>query len=458
MPHGGLVRADSGPKGKGGKPSRARYGGTAGTRPTLPSPKQPSSKHKRDWYPYYAGFPEAFVQAVLKTHLRQATFVLDPWSGSGTTTAACLKNGIHSVGVDINPAMTVIARARLTPITARHRLAWFAPRILDAARHSSSRYLRRDLLHDWIQPAAALKVRGIQAAIHKILAPSHNLPTPHSIYATCGTLPTIACFFYCVLFSVVRQCLARFRSTNPMWFTKPPSPRHRIRPSSTALTEAFHASFRLLLDRLTFRSGPSPPSIRPFRAGSAKRLRFCQGYFDAALTSPPYATRLDYVSGSLPELALLGADDPLLSYLRRQTAGSPVVSGPRSRTDSPILSSCASRLLRDIASHPSKGSLRYYLPWMRNYLVDLQAGLSEIHRTVDSRGVVCVVVQDSYYKERRIALQRIATEIMASHGRILVFRHDYDAHNPRLRSHPVLPMGSNTRRQTTETVLVFQQP
>jgi hypothetical protein len=95
---------------------------------------------------------------------------------------------------------------------------------------------------------------------------------------------------------------------------------------------------------------------------------------------------------------------------------------------------------------------------MRNYLLDLQAGLSEVHRTVDPHGIICVVVQDSYYKEYRIALQRIATEVMASHGRGLVFRHDYDAHNPRLPSTPVRSTGSNTRRQTTETVLVFQRP
>jgi hypothetical protein len=57
----------------------------------LVSPKQPPSRSKRDWYPYYAGFTEEFVEAVLAEHLIDCGPILDPWSGTGTTTAACVK-------------------------------------------------------------------------------------------------------------------------------------------------------------------------------------------------------------------------------------------------------------------------------------------------------------------------------------------------------------------------------
>ena len=77
------------------------------------SPKQPPDQRRRDWYPYYAGFTQRFVEALISEHLQDATFVVDPWSGSGTTTVACLKRGVASKGIDINPALTVIARARL---------------------------------------------------------------------------------------------------------------------------------------------------------------------------------------------------------------------------------------------------------------------------------------------------------------------------------------------------------
>ena len=86
------------------------------------SPKQPSTRRRRDWYPYYAGYTQSFVDAVIGECLEEPTFVIDPWSGSGTTTVTCLKRGVASKGVDINPALTVIARARLTPMGCRAKI------------------------------------------------------------------------------------------------------------------------------------------------------------------------------------------------------------------------------------------------------------------------------------------------------------------------------------------------
>ena len=437
---------------------------STGLRTTAPpqvhsvSPKQPSSKRKRDWYPYYAGFPEAFSHAVLATHLKHARVVLDPWSGSGTTTATCFKKGLPSMGVDINPAMTVVSRARLLPVSARNRLRSLARKILETARDNKPGLPRNDLLAQWIQPAAAQRIRSIQAAVHKTIAPYHSIPTPQSICVTSDTLPAAACFFYCILFSVVRRCLARFRTTNPMWYTPPSTYRHRIHPSWTSIYEAFQASLRILLGRLSITRGPSPPGIRPLRTGTATNLPFPTDYFDAVLTSPPYATRLDYVRGTLPELALLGANDGFIASLRRQTTGSPVVRGVRRRQEIPLLSSCAHQSLRHIAAHGSKGSRTYYYPWMRNYLLGLQAGLAEIHRTVIPHGVVCLVIQDSFYKDYRLDLQRMVVEMMAAFGRLLVSRHDHATNHPRLRSRPDVSDPSSSNRDATETLLVFTQP
>ena len=61
------------------------------------SPKQPMVIRRRDWYPYYAGFTQKFVDAVIAEHLGKATSVVDPWSGSGTTTVACLSRGASTL-------------------------------------------------------------------------------------------------------------------------------------------------------------------------------------------------------------------------------------------------------------------------------------------------------------------------------------------------------------------------
>ena len=92
---------------------------------------------------------------------------------------------------------------------------------------------------------------------------------------------------------------------------------------------------------------------------------------------------------------------------------------------------------------------------MTNYLASLQSGLEEIDRAVRSDGVVCIVVQDSYYKEVHVDLQNIVTEMFTEIGRPLSCRHDYSAPNPRRGS------GSEVDKDiarvcSRESLLVFQ--
>ena len=81
----------------------------------ISTPKQPQLVGKRDWYPYYAGFTEAFVDDVVSSYLESAERLLDPWSGSGTTAAGGAGRAIEGVAVDSTPAPTVLAKARLPP-------------------------------------------------------------------------------------------------------------------------------------------------------------------------------------------------------------------------------------------------------------------------------------------------------------------------------------------------------
>lgn len=92
---------------------------------------------------------------------------------------------------------------------------------------------------------------------------------------------------------------------------------------------------------------------------------------------------------------------------------------------------------------------------MANYLRSLQAGLLEIHRIVRPDGVICVVVQDSYYKEIHIDTQCIVAETLKAAGRALVARHDYPAPNPRRRQHNG-DSSCTVKRPSTESLLVFR--
>ena len=81
--------------------------------PSLPAtvscPKLP--RHSKG-YRYYAGYSRPFVYDILSRWPSHA-LVLDPWNGSGTTTTVAAELGLECVGVDLNPAMVVVARAAL---------------------------------------------------------------------------------------------------------------------------------------------------------------------------------------------------------------------------------------------------------------------------------------------------------------------------------------------------------
>lgn len=416
------------------------------------SPKQSSLPNRRDWYPYYAGFTEAFANAVISAHLGNRKYVLDPWSGSGTTGAACLKRGVFSKGVDVNPALTIIARARLTPLSCRPRLVSEANQILQTAKTLSVPMRSNDLLKRWMRSDAVERIRSIQEAIH--LTSSECEPCSRDILHKPDHLPLVRCFYYCALFRLVRALLARFRATNPMWLKTPRSYRHRVAPSWDTLGHCFLEHVQELSGRLSFDCTSLQTDETPFETGTATSLRFEPGQFDAALTSPPYATRIDYVKGTLPELAILGADDGFLQRLRQKNTGTPVVRGVSAGHRRPLVSQSGLATLNTVEHHSSKGSRSYYLPWLRNYFDDLQAGLVEMDRTVDCLGTICVVVQDSYYKEVLIDLQSVVTEIMTDCGRPLTQRRDYAA--PNARSHEKYNVeGQLQRRHHTETLLIF---
>ena len=75
------------------------------------TPKQ--NPNSRVWYRYYAGYTEEFVASLIgHLGIRRNSWVLDPWNGAGTTTAVAHRLGYKSIGLDVNPALVLIGKAR----------------------------------------------------------------------------------------------------------------------------------------------------------------------------------------------------------------------------------------------------------------------------------------------------------------------------------------------------------
>ena len=178
----------------------------------IQSPKR-TNQAQRGWdgfFPYYAGYPESFARALLKSaNLPKDAVVLDPWNGSGTTTFSASQLGLTSCGFDLNPVMIIIARARLLPPSEADSLAPLTRETIKGVR-ADQRLLRpNDTLLWWFENSTAALIRSLEQRIRNQLVGRQTLmPTGGKLERMSG----LAATFYVALFSVCRQLTAPFRS------------------------------------------------------------------------------------------------------------------------------------------------------------------------------------------------------------------------------------------------------
>jgi hypothetical protein len=351
--------------------------------------------------------------------------------------------------------MSVIAKARLLPAAMADCACDIATRLTSSlARFTGLESLpgsvdAEDPLTRWFKAPSIRSFRSLQAGIHReVDATATSDAAAASLNVERDLLNA---FLTAALMAACRDLLTRFRTANPTWIAHPRSGRHRIMPSFDQIGAAFVARCTYLSRRLTVQDIAHASQARII-TGSVLDLDGTDTW-DACITSPPYATRVDYVRATAPELAVLGVAEDAQRGLRRAMLGTPLVKG-RARVSVPSESSAAQTLLRRVANHPSHGSANYYLPWLATYVAELEQALAAISACVRPGGPIALVVQDSYYKEIFIDLQLIVEEQMNAAGRQRQQRVDFDA--PHLLSHV------NTRarrhlehRKHVESLLIF---
>jgi hypothetical protein len=302
-----------------------------GCPPSISNPKRQKAVAftKDTWFDYYAGFSSRFVaDAIRHLNLPTNARVLDPWNGSGTTTATARELGVTSVGVDINPVMVVVARAKLLSKGVSDSLLPLADEILEKALESSCCDCCNDPLTAWLAPTSAAAVRAIADAIASVLTP-HQTSRRFYCPQMLPDISDLAAFYLVALFRTVRDVVRPFRSTNPTWIKLPRTFRHRLRPDAQYIQAAFRTHVAVMAGAVTHQEAPPAADIH---LGTSCSLPRSVHGISAVISSPPYCTRIDYAVATKPELAVLGC--PLsteFTTLRKRLIGGPVIDGTRHR-------------------------------------------------------------------------------------------------------------------------------
>lgn len=246
---------------------------------------------------YKGKFNPQVARAILNIfNVRPSQRVFDPFCGSGTTLVECVHRGALGYGTDLNPFAVYLANAKLlalsTPaVSLRDILGKIAGRFNQTRRWNTTiaKDARGAYLQSWFD----------SSILHVIEIAAHTIKEEAGSHAP-------------VFLSIASNLLRDYSLQDPgdlrIRRRKSPLP-------NTPFVDAFVRAAEQFLDRVE--SAQTVLGVKK-RAGEAmlcdvtsiKQKRF-QQFFDAALTSPPYAMALPYIDTqrlSLVWLDLLPAD------------------------------------------------------------------------------------------------------------------------------------------------------
>ena len=363
---------------------------------TISCPKLPPQS---SGYRYYAGYSRSFVYDILSRWPKQA-LVMDPWNGSGTTTTVAAEAGLQCLGIDLNPAMVVIARSALLSKQDASVIRRQANG-LRCLRLTTESIASDDPLLEWLDRSSVARIRGVQNFL---------VGSTRFTHTAISDITPVEAYWLTVIFDTVRRATKAWRSSNPTWMKS-----RRQTPPAKLL---WRPTVRAMYDQVvTMTPTPTPATSRVI-LGSSTDLATYRINPDLTLGSPPYCTRIDYAVATRVELSVLGYDRAEQSSLRRQLMGTTTV--PRV-LESPTcaIGETATKILDAIADHPSKASRTYYLKWLSQYMSAYGMSIAQVASITARDGTIGLVVQDSFYKELHIDLPRITIEIMRENGWLL---------------------------------------
>jgi hypothetical protein len=373
------------------------------------SPKLPAELSRAQYYKYYAGYSNGFVEDMIRRlALEKKAVILDPWNGSGTTTTTASIMGIDSIGFDVNPAAVILGRARLLRPDIVGSVEPITAEIIKIAEglHLG---LSDDPFSVWFGQSTALTLREIEYSIYRLLV---DESTERPAYAGDWILQlsSLAAGFYMLLFRVVRNLVGRYVPSNPTWIKNPTGKKLGVPKSH--LYEAFKAEATQFAQdlahprQLTFDDRPVEGKA-DIGIAESSRLPLKDESVSAVLSSPPYCTRIDYVKATLPELAVLGLAAQDVRFLRDKMIGTPTITHRELRDCDKTIGSSAVHFIDQVIAHPSKASSTYYRTYYEQYFTGMADSLSEIRRVLRRDGRAVLVVQDSYYKEIHLDLAEV---------------------------------------------------
>jgi site-specific DNA-methyltransferase (cytosine-N4-specific) len=221
--------------------------------------------------------------------------VLDPFCGSGTTMLECLHAGVSSVGMDINPFAVFVSNVKLSSIS------------IDCSEAESVfRNVKESLVNCTVSLGPTDSGDKRIGYLKKWIPEKELCLLESLLYLTESVDPDIASFLRLTASDLIREYSLQEPSDLRI--------RRRISPyPEVALLDAWEKNVRKYLHNISVvQKHYIPSKVKNYAVEFDVRSPFqsTDRQFDAAITSPPYATALPYIDTQRISLVWLGLCQP----------------------------------------------------------------------------------------------------------------------------------------------------
>jgi len=389
-------------------------------------------------------YPAKFIPQIprfcIESYSKVGDSVLDPFMGSGTTLLESYIAGRDSYGIDIHPLARLIAKVKTTPLEP-NRLNAISARLLESIHEDS------DKNSDWI-PDIPNREHWFRGNVLTELATikKHVWALPSSDYRD---------FFKICFSSIVRKVsnsdddslIPEVTSFQKKLDAQGKTSYHAVAKfENTVNNKRIDAADLWRISEEVAERFKGPPLVN-IVGKDAREIRLEDSSIDLAVTSPPYASAVHYVSVHKLEMYWLG--------LIKETAelDSRVVGTARAylseykqwqpRTEIAVLR----KVLDEMMLKDRKSAYIVY-----KYFDEMRKNFCEVNRVLKRNGRYCVVVGENTFRRVRIPTYRILAEVAIRSGFELNDLFVYDVIN----RHLDIPRWNDSRIER-DYILVLQR-
>jgi len=381
----------------------------------LPTAKQSTRYSGHGLHEYRGKFNPQVVRAIGNMlNLSDSAWVVDPFCGSGTTLLECAHSGWNAVGIDLNPLGIFISNSKIIAAHAQ-------PEDLGRTTQTMSDNLmaRIESLNperEWSEAEEEL----LAGARWKDVLPNFEYLLrwfPRSVLSQISAIiseinrsaaPSIKPVFLAVLSDILRDVSYQDPGDLRIRRRKSPKSNHpaislfleRLRRNIESVTNANGAIESYETDQFAFVAD----SRLPFTWILKKCPSMKGQLFDAAITSPPYATALPYIDTQRLSLSLLGlvSSDSIMELDRQMIGTREILNSKRRELDSQIIDSECTSLGVSVTSlckqmvgmvSSSDGFRRRNMPALiYSYFQDMAKVLSNVKGMLKPSGIFAIIV------------------------------------------------------------------